>query len=71
MGDFIGDCKNHSTTCIETYLIYNIIFADPKKKTLIIQQWGKDKKKYEKQKIKREAKQGSKIQQSWLFIRVS
>ena len=32
MGDFIGDCKNHNTTCTETYLIYNIIFANQKKK---------------------------------------
>ena len=32
MGDFIGDCKNHSTTCTETYLIYNINFADKKNK---------------------------------------
>jgi len=30
MGDFIGDCKNHSTTCTEFYLTYNI-FEDKKK----------------------------------------
>ena len=30
IGDFIGYCKNHNTTCTVTCLIYNIIFSNKK-----------------------------------------